>query len=53
MSVITVQRIGGNEFGQKEIENLWGKGPIFVGAYQSIAWFYAADDRADRDPSTG
>ena len=21
---------------------LWGKGPGFVGAYQSIAWFYAA-----------
>ena len=33
---------GGNEFGQKEIQALWGKGPEFVGAYQSIAWFYAA-----------
>jgi 3-oxoacyl-(acyl-carrier-protein) synthase len=42
MSVITASSSGGNEFGQKEIENLWGKGPIFVGAYQSIAWFYAA-----------
>jgi act minimal PKS chain-length factor (CLF/KS beta) len=42
MSVITASASGGNEFGQKEIENLWGKGPIFVGAYQSIAWFYAA-----------
>jgi 3-oxoacyl-(acyl-carrier-protein) synthase len=42
MSVITASATGGNEFGQKEIENLWGKGPIFVGAYQSIAWFYAA-----------
>jgi 3-oxoacyl-(acyl-carrier-protein) synthase len=42
MSVITSSGSGGNEFGQKEIENLWGKGPIFVGAYQSIAWFYAA-----------
>ena len=42
MSVITASGSGGNEFGQKEIENLWGKGPIFVGAYQSIAWFYAA-----------
>ena len=42
MSVITASGSGGNEFGQKEIQNLWGKGPIYVGAYQSIAWFYAA-----------
>jgi len=42
MSVITASSSGGNDFGQKEIQNLWGKGPIYVGAYQSIAWFYAA-----------
>jgi 3-oxoacyl-(acyl-carrier-protein) synthase len=42
MSVVTASGSGGNEFGQKEIQSLWGKGPIFVGAYQSIAWFYAA-----------
>jgi 3-oxoacyl-(acyl-carrier-protein) synthase len=42
VSVITASSSGGNEFGQKEIQSLWGKGPIFVGAYQSIAWFYAA-----------
>lgn len=42
VSVITASSSGGNEFGQREIQNLWGKGPIFVGAYQSIAWFYAA-----------
>lgn len=42
MSVVTASSSGGNEFGQKEIQSLWGKGPIFVGAYQSIAWFYAA-----------
>jgi 3-oxoacyl-(acyl-carrier-protein) synthase len=42
MSVITASSSGGNEFGQKEIQALWGKGPGFVGAYQSIAWFYAA-----------
>jgi minimal PKS chain-length factor (CLF/KS beta) len=42
MSVVTGSSSGGNEFGQKEIQNLWGKGPGFVGAYQSIAWFYAA-----------
>ena len=42
MSVITASSSGGNEFGQREIQALWGKGPGFVGAYQSIAWFYAA-----------
>jgi 3-oxoacyl-(acyl-carrier-protein) synthase len=42
MSVITASSSGGNEFGQVEIEKLWGRGPGFVGAYQSIAWFYAA-----------
>jgi minimal PKS chain-length factor (CLF/KS beta) len=33
---------GGNEFGQREIQSLWSKGPRMVTAYQSIAWFYAA-----------
>jgi len=42
MSVITASSSGGNEFGQVEIQKLWGQGPQFVGAYQSIAWFYAA-----------
>lgn len=42
MSVITASSSGGNDFGQREIQNLWQKGPGFVGAYQSIAWFYAA-----------
>ena len=42
MSVITASSSGGNEFGQREIQALWEKGPVFVGAYQSIAWFYAA-----------
>jgi minimal PKS chain-length factor (CLF/KS beta) len=41
-SAITASSSGGNEFGQKEIQSLWGRGPKFVGAYQSIAWFYAA-----------
>jgi len=39
---ITASSSGGNHFGQKEIGALWSKGPKFVGAYQSIAWFYAA-----------
>jgi 3-oxoacyl-(acyl-carrier-protein) synthase len=42
MGVMTASSSGGNEFGQVEIERLWSRGPQFVGAYQSIAWFYAA-----------
>ena len=42
MAVVTASSAGGNEFGQREIQNLWSKGPQHVGAYQSIAWFYAA-----------
>lgn len=42
VSVILASGSGGNEFGQKEIQNLWSKGALYVGAYQSIAWFYAA-----------
>ncbi len=42
MSVVTASSSGGNEFGQVEIAKLWSRGPGFVGAYQSIAWFYAA-----------
>ncbi len=40
--VVTASSSGGNEFGQREIQKLWSSGPQFVGAYQSIAWFYAA-----------
>jgi minimal PKS chain-length factor (CLF/KS beta) len=40
--VVTGSSSGGNEFGQREIARLWTEGPQFVGAYQSIAWFYAA-----------
>jgi minimal PKS chain-length factor (CLF/KS beta) len=42
MSVVTASSSGGNEFGQVEIQALWSKGASHVGAYQSIAWFYAA-----------
>lgn len=42
MAVVTASSSGGTEFGQREIEALWSKGPGFVGVYQSIAWFYAA-----------
>ncbi|MBA2288534.1 MAG: ketosynthase chain-length factor [Ktedonobacteraceae bacterium] len=33
---------GGNDFGQKQLHLCWEKGPRYVSAYQSIAWFYAA-----------
>lgn len=33
---------GGNQFGQAELQRLWSRPARTVGAYQSIAWFYAA-----------
>ncbi|UUN27411.1 ketosynthase chain-length factor [Streptomyces sp. FIT100] len=42
MAVVTASSSGGTEFGQHEMERLYRKGPSWVGAYQSIAWFYAA-----------
>jgi act minimal PKS chain-length factor (CLF/KS beta) len=42
LGVVTGSSSGGNEFGQREIQRLWANGPRHVGAYQSIAWFYAA-----------
>src|SRR4051794_8795320 len=41
-SVFLAAGSGGNEFSQHEIQGLWARGPRSVGAYQSIAWFYAA-----------
>lgn len=42
LSVVTASSSGGTEFGQHEMERLYQNGPDWVGAYQSIAWFYAA-----------
>ncbi|MCX5214237.1 ketosynthase chain-length factor [Kitasatospora sp. NBC_00240] len=42
VGVVTAAGSGGGEFGQRELQQLWGEGPRFVGPYQSIAWFYAA-----------
>ncbi|MEZ0022034.1 minimal PKS chain-length factor (CLF/KS beta) [Kitasatospora sp. MAP12-15] len=42
IGVVTAAGSGGGEFGQTELQQLWGQGPHFVGPYQSIAWFYAA-----------
>ncbi|MGW0737833.1 beta-ketoacyl synthase N-terminal-like domain-containing protein [Streptomyces sp. NPDC002851] len=42
MSVALASSSGGNLFGQKELQRLWAQPTRTVGAYQSIAWFYAA-----------
>ncbi|WTT40470.1 ketosynthase chain-length factor [Kitasatospora sp. NBC_00085] len=42
MAVVTASSSGGTEFGQHEMEALYQHEPEWVGAYQSIAWFYAA-----------
>ncbi|QDI67704.1 ketosynthase chain-length factor [Streptomyces calvus] len=42
VGVVTAAGSGGGEFGQRELQKLWGRGSKFVGPYQSIAWFYAA-----------
>ncbi|MEU8582162.1 ketosynthase chain-length factor [Streptomyces abikoensis] len=41
--VITASASGGFEFGQRELQKLWGTGPAEVSAYQSFAWFYAVN----------
>jgi minimal PKS chain-length factor (CLF/KS beta) len=41
--VVTASSCGGFEFGQRELENLWGRTPAHVSAYQSFAWFYAVN----------
>ncbi|MFD7905505.1 ketosynthase chain-length factor [Kitasatospora sp. NPDC059747] len=43
MGVVTANATGGAEFGQREMQNLYSKGPSQVGAYMAIAWFYAAN----------
>lgn len=42
LAVVTASSSGGTEFGQHEMERLYTRGPDWVSAYQSIAWFYAA-----------
>ncbi|WP_203601138.1 beta-ketoacyl synthase N-terminal-like domain-containing protein, partial [Streptomyces sp. SID10853] len=43
IGVVTAGGAGGFEFGQRELQALWSKGSRHVGAYQSFAWFYAAN----------
>jgi 3-oxoacyl-(acyl-carrier-protein) synthase len=42
VSVVLASSSGGNQFGQRELQRLWSQPERTVGAYQSIAWFYAA-----------
>ncbi|SDT78882.1 ketosynthase chain-length factor [Actinoplanes derwentensis] len=43
VGVATASSMGGFEFGQRELGNLWSKGGSHVSAYQSFAWFYAVN----------
>ncbi|GAA2898775.1 ketosynthase chain-length factor [Streptosporangium fragile] len=43
VGVVTASSAGGFEFGHRELEKLWSKGPEHVSAYQSFAWFYAVN----------
>ena len=43
VGVVTASSSGGFEFGQRELQNLWSRGPGHVSAYQSFAWFYAVN----------
>jgi minimal PKS chain-length factor (CLF/KS beta) len=43
MGVVTASSAGGFEFGHRELHKLWSKGPEYVSAYQSFAWFYAVN----------
>ncbi|MGW0208576.1 ketosynthase chain-length factor [Streptomyces sp. NPDC003233] len=43
LGVLTASGSGGFEFGQREMQKLWGTGPERVSAYQSFAWFYAVN----------
>jgi minimal PKS chain-length factor (CLF/KS beta) len=42
LAVVLASSSGGNQFGQRELQRLWSQPERTVGAYQSIAWFYAA-----------
>ena len=43
VGVVTANGCGGFEFGQHELQKLWGGGFGRVSAYQSFAWFYAVN----------
>jgi minimal PKS chain-length factor (CLF/KS beta) len=43
MGVATASTSGGLEFGQRELQKLWGLGWQHVSAYMSFAWYYAVN----------
>ncbi|WP_327358783.1 beta-ketoacyl synthase N-terminal-like domain-containing protein [Streptomyces sp. NBC_01304] len=43
VGVVTANAAGGFAFGQRELQELWSKNSRHVSAYQSFAWFYAAN----------
>ncbi len=43
IGVMTASTAGGYAFGQKELQNLWSRGPKYVSTHQSYAWFYAVN----------
>lgn len=43
MAVITSCSSGGAVFGQRELQKLWSTGPIAVGPFIAVSWFYAAN----------
>jgi minimal PKS chain-length factor (CLF/KS beta) len=43
MGVATASTSGGLEFGQGELQKLWGQGWQHVSAYMSFAWYYAVN----------
>ncbi|HEX8005129.1 MAG TPA: ketosynthase chain-length factor [Trebonia sp.] len=43
MGVATSGASGGLEYGQRELDHLWGTGPETVSVYMSFAWFYAVN----------
>ncbi|CAL9639828.1 Actinorhodin polyketide putative beta-ketoacyl synthase 2 [Streptomyces sp. enrichment culture] len=43
VGVVTANAAGGFAFGQRELQALWSRGSRHVSAYQSFAWFYAAN----------
>ncbi|MFI1929122.1 ketosynthase chain-length factor [Streptomyces sp. NPDC020330] len=43
VGVVTAASGGAVEFGQRELQQLWGRGKEYVSAYQSFAWFYAVN----------
>ncbi|MBB5918326.1 act minimal PKS chain-length factor (CLF/KS beta) [Nocardia transvalensis] len=42
MGITVANSSGGIMFGQRELQQLWSRGPSHVSAYMAVAWFYAA-----------